>query len=255
MTSSYEDLEAFGDQILDAKGSLRIPFYSEDALFDLVIDARQKRIYTEADRYSRSNDSGDSTMAKMMPFTLGFEQIRSITQKSQNDVVTFGLARDSYALKLEPSGMAPHYEFMHLIHCLYGEKAQKTTTFKLGKYLAHVLKNSVLQVHLVDAEKTTKDWLAGTTNTLAVATIASAQAEAIRTGNASLGMQASAGAMKILATNRAEAEKNAGIREAQSEAITEWHERLKLKAFSAIEAERIGDLESMEKELLLETAD
>lgn len=255
LTSGYEDLEAFGDQILDAKGTLRIPFYSEDALFDLVIDGRQRRIYTEFDRSSKSNDSGDSTMSKLTPFNLGFEEVRAVSQKSQNDVVTFGLARNSYALKFEPSGLAPHYAFMHAIHCLYGEKAQKTTTYKIGKYIAHVLRNPSLQTHLVDADKTTRDWLVGTTNTVAVATIAAADVQAIRAGDASIGVQGSAGGMKILAANAKEGEKKVGIREAQSEAIAEWHKRLRLSAFSKIEEERVSELESIEKELLLETAD
>ena len=40
----YEDLESFGDSILEAKGTLRVPFYSRDALFDVVLDMRNRHI-------------------------------------------------------------------------------------------------------------------------------------------------------------------------------------------------------------------
>jgi hypothetical protein len=250
-SASYEDLESFGDKILEAKGTLRIPFYSQDALFDLVIDAQNQLIYTAPDRSDPANGAGDSTMLKAIPFSFSFSAIKSISQKAQNDVDLFGLAKNSFALKFEPSGLAPHYAFMHLIHCVYGEKAQKATTMKLGMFLSHVLQNRQLQTDLVDADKTTRDWLTTATTGLAIASTVAIQAEAIANRNTSVGRPLSA--LDILATNRSESDRGNDIRKIQAEAIAVWQERLKVRAFSLFEAEQVDDLKSIVKELLLET--
>jgi hypothetical protein len=248
----YEDLEAFGDTILDAKGILRIPFYSRDALFNLVIDARTHHIRTEPDPHVRLNESGSDKMQVMMPFDLAFDQVTSIDQKASTELANGGLSSSSYALRLEPAGLAPRYAFMDAIQCLDGEAKQKSVTQKLGRYVAHVIGKSNAKVHLVNPEKKTVDWMRATSNTIAIGTIAGAQVANVSNNGAATAQAAnvSAEAMKVVAQNKADAAAENRIVLAQNEERKVWHEDLAKLIFSAIDAESVGNLATDENKLL-----
>ena len=126
-------------------------------------------------------------------------------------------------------------------------------TNKLGRYIGHVAGIPSDQLHLVDADKTTKDWLTITTSGIAVASLAASQVEAIKSGDSASGDLVKSGSMDILTTNQATEQRATSIREAQSEAIAGWHDRLRLKAFSLIQGDRVNEIKSIEEELLLET--
>jgi hypothetical protein len=248
----YEDLEAFGDTILDAKGILRIPFYSRDALFNLVIDTRTHHIRTEPDPHVRLNESGSDKMQIMMPFDLPFDQVVSIDQKTSTELANGSLSSSSYALRLEPAGLAPRYAFMDAIQCLDGEAKQKSVTQKLGRYVAHVIGNSKTRVHLVDPEKKTIDWMRATSNTIAIGTIAGAQMANVGNNGAATTQAAAVSqeAMKVVAQNKADAAAEKRIVLAQNEERKVWHEDLAHVIFSAIDAESAETLVKDENKLL-----
>jgi hypothetical protein len=252
LSKPYEDVESFGDKILEAKGSLRIPFYSRDALFDVVIDVRRRRAYTEADARVARNESGTEEMESLVPFDMSFDQIRGVSQKAQSDLATGGLSKKSYALKIDPVGLAPSYGFMDAMHCLYGEAAQKTITQNLGQFLVHVAGNPRIQAHLADPEKKTVDWLRGTSNAMAIGTLAASEAINVHGNNENrLETQVVArSAMALLAQNKAESQKEGSITAAQDSERKTWHAQLLHTVFSAIEADRVRELAKFEDTLL-----
>lgn len=238
LSASYEDLESFGDRLLEAKGSLRVPFYSRRTIFYLVIDSKKRRIYTEVNALMGSNESGSEEMADLIPFDLGFDQVTEISQKAQSDVLTGSLASGSYALKILPQGLAPHYAFMGLMHCLYGEAKQKEITHNLGAYVEHVLRGGKVHATLVDSHKLTRDWVSASTSALAVGEMLTAdyfrQAKPDAPGAGLLADNA----MQIVTANREEADKLGATKSAQEEALSHWSDALTHRAFSAIEADR-----------------
>jgi hypothetical protein len=168
LSAPYEDLELFGDRILTAKGSIRVPFYSKHSLFYLVIDSTARRIYTETNPLQQSNESGSEEMADLIPFNLGFADITEISQKASADLATGSLASGSFALKLAPMGIAPNYAFMGLLQCLYGEAKQKEVTRNLGAFIAHAVQNDHIHLQLVDSHKLTHDWFTAGVSAFAV---------------------------------------------------------------------------------------
>ena len=248
----YEDLESFGDAILAAKGNLRIPFYARDVLFDLVIDGKTGHIRTEIDSRVGHNEAGSGKMQDIAPFDLGFNQITSIEQKASTDLATGGLSSGSFALRMEPGGLAPRYLFMDAIQCLDGEAKQKNVTEKLGRYIAHVSSASRATVHLVDPNHKTVDWMRGTSTALAIATVAGAQAVNVKNNGAS-SMQAqvvSQEAMQVAAQNKRDADAEKRITLAQIEEQQEWHAELSHLIFSAIDAHSANDLVTVENQLM-----
>jgi hypothetical protein len=252
LAKPYEDVESLGDKILGAKGTLRIPFYSRGSLFDLVIDVRKSRLRTEPDSRVPANESGSDRMLDLEPFDLAFEQITSLSQKAPSDIETLALGKQSYAVKLAPSGLAPYYAFMDVIHSLYGEAAQKTITANLGQFILHVAKNAKLSSHLVNPQSKTHDWLRITTTTIALGTIASSQIGNINSNNEMKAQSASitGNAMNVLAENKIEAAKTKSISLAQSEEEQTWHDQTLHVIFSEIVAERARELEKFENKLL-----
>jgi hypothetical protein len=248
----YEDVESLGDKILAAKGTLRVPFYSRDSLFELVIDTKNHRLYTQADGRFPANEAGSDRMLPLEPFDVHFEQISSLSQRAPSDVDTLGLGKQSFALRLSPRGTAPHYAFMDVVHCLYGEGVQKTVTANLGAFIVHVVHNAKLSPHLVNPESKTHDWLHLMTNSIALGTIATAQVENINSNNE---MKRESGvitaqSMKVLAENKAEAARSNSISAAQKEEADTWHQQMLKIVFSAIEADRAEELEKFEHKLL-----
>lgn len=160
LSASYEDLERLGDSILKAKGVLRVPFFSSNARFWLVIDARSQRLSTEFDLQQPSNVNGSDQLGELVPFDHPFASVSGIHQRAKNMVSTGSLLRDSYALKVDPRGQAPHYLFMPLVHCLYGEATQKQITKNLGLYLIHVISaRRAVAADLENPDKVTKERL------------------------------------------------------------------------------------------------
>jgi tetratricopeptide (TPR) repeat protein len=248
----YEDLESLGDKILEAKGDLRIPFYSGDALFDLVIDGRTRHIKTEPDGHVRSNESGSDKMPRLLSFDVAFDDIRDIDQKASMDLQTGALTNGSYALRLEPGGLAPRYAFMDAIQCLDGEAKQKAVTRNLGQFIAHVVRNSGGKVHLVDPAHKTVDWIRATSTTFAIGTMAGAQVANVANNGATTGETTivSQEAMKVLAENKKEAASERRISLAQQEEQESWHEELSHVIFSAIESQSVQALTDSEDRLL-----
>lgn len=255
LSKPYEDVESFGDKILEAKGTLRIPFYSQDALFDVVIDARKRRVYTELDSHVPRNESGSEEMEDLVPFDLSFDQIRAVSQKVQSDLATGGLAKKSYALKIDPAGLAPSYGFMDAMHCLYGEATQKTVTQNLGQFLVHVSGNPRIEARLTNPDKKTVDWLRRTTNVMAMGTLVASEAVNVHGNNENRAeTQAVAGsAMTLLAENKKESEKEGSVSAAQESERQTWHAQLLHTVFSAIEADRARELAKFEDALLART--
>jgi len=248
----YEDTESLGDKVLGAKGTLHIPFYARDSLYDLVIDSRNHRLRTEIDTRVSNNEAGDGRMLELVPFDIEFEQITSLSQKAQADVLTHGLGKQSYALKMEPAGTAPYYAFMDAIHCMGGEAAQKTITANLGRFILHVIKNSKVSVHLVNPESKTRDWLSASTAALAIGTVAASQFSSTQSNKAtaSQSQAISANAMRILAENRREAEISKDLMAVQGEQNERLHAQVSQIVFSEIPEERVVALEKFEHQLL-----
>jgi hypothetical protein len=255
LSKPYEDVESFGDKILEAKGTLRIPFYSRDALFDVVVDVRRRRIYTELDSRVPRNESGSEEMENLVPFDVGFDEIRGVSQKLQSDLATGGLAKKPYVLKVDPGGLAPSYGFMNALHCLYGEAAQKIVTQNLGRFIVHVTGSSRIEAHLVDPDKKTVDWLRRTSNIMAVGTLAASEAANVHgnNGNPIETEMVAGSAMTLLAENKKESEKEANISAAQESERKTWHSQLLHTAFSAIEADRARELSKFLDKLLVMT--
>lgn len=93
LTSDYEIIESFGDEILEAKGSIRIPFYSREKRFQLVIDTRNRLITTAPGGIA--NESGSADLASFDSFAIPFASIRSLEQRAPNDTTTGALGSKS----------------------------------------------------------------------------------------------------------------------------------------------------------------
>jgi len=165
VSSPYEQVEAFGDLVLRAKGTLKIPFFDRMQRFWLVIDAKERRLYTEVDAKRPKNDYGSDDLQVVPPFSIAFNDVRRIQQSANSDLAGRFMKRDSYALRMEPANkVAPYYLFMPLIHCVYGEAAQKTVTRSLGQFLVHAMAPHAPAAVLADPATVTKDWLGRFTN-------------------------------------------------------------------------------------------
>ena len=165
LLGKYEELEQLGDKIINAKGDIKVPFYASDRFFNLVVDARQHRIFSEADQHAfrvrytitwpqtiHENVETNGWTPDLVPFDLPFATISSISQHTGMNQGK-GLASHSYALKFEPGGLAPQYALMAYLYCTEGEAAGKSATRSLGLYLQHVISRSDLKAHLEDPSK------------------------------------------------------------------------------------------------------
>jgi hypothetical protein len=155
LSGNYDQLQTIGDQLLKDTGVIRIPFYSSDRFFQLVIDSRNKRIYTEDDSHPFQPKWPTRSWSDLEPFNLSFDQIKTLSQKgghwhwgisSESELI----ASHSYALKFEPRGLAPNYALMNILYCTGGEKAELTVTHNLGQYVLHVAENSKIKAELAD---------------------------------------------------------------------------------------------------------
>lgn len=155
LSGNYDQMQSLGDQMLKDTGIIRIPFYSSDRFFQLVIDSHKKRIYTEDDTHPFREKWPTKSWSQLEPFDLSFDQIKTLSQKaghwhwgisSSGDI----LVSHSYALKFEPRGLAPNYALMNIVYCTAGEKAELTVTHNLGQYVLHVADNSRIKAELAD---------------------------------------------------------------------------------------------------------
>lgn len=238
LSAPYEELELFGDKILRAKGSIRVPFYSRQSLFYLVIDSKAQRIYTETNPLQRSNESGAAEMADLVPFELKFADITEISQKASSDLATGALASGSFALKLMPIGVAPNYAFMGLLECLYGEAKQKEVTHNLGAFIAHAAQNDHMRVQLVDSHKVTHDWLTVGTSAFAIGEMIEAGYIKQRVPGDISGSALEENATGIIGENDKQAAMFRSVKSAQKEALGSWSEMLTQRAFGEVVADR-----------------
>jgi hypothetical protein len=248
----YEDLESFGDFILEAKGTLRLPFYSREALFDVVLDTRNRRIRTEMDDRLPKNESGVDKIPTLLVFDISFDQLTGIDQKASADLATGGLASNSYALRIEPSGLAPRYTFMDAIQCLDGESKQKEVTQKLGRFIAHVINNPRLNNHLVNPEHKTADWMRSTSTIIAFGSVIGAQeANMLHNGaNAAQANIVSQEALQVIRQNKQIAAAEQSVALAQDEERSAWHADLSRLVFSSVETHSAESLAANENRLL-----
>jgi len=164
LTGNYGQLELLGDKLLKDKGRIRIPFFGRDKYFELVIDSERKHIYTEPDLHpfmaTFPGKFTENYWAELVPFDLPFDQIKALDQHAGR--FQYGgiagsnaamIARQSYALKFEPNGVAPNYALMNILYCTAGEKAELTVTRNLGEYILHVIGNNSIKTDLADPSK------------------------------------------------------------------------------------------------------
>lgn len=162
LSGNYEELERLGDQLLKDRGSIRIPFFGRDQNLQLVIDSNKKHIYTEADPHpfvtKWPSKYGKNYWAEWVSFDLPFDQITGLSQRAGHWRVGISseselIVQKSYALKLEPKGVAPNYTLMNIVYCSAGEKAEMTVTRNLGQYIIHVIGKSSIKADLADPSK------------------------------------------------------------------------------------------------------
>jgi hypothetical protein len=177
LTGDYDALEKLGDMLLDAKGTVRIPFFASDRFFNLVIDSKQKRLFTEPDshpfpRQKYTMGFGAWKEAERTPsfkeleaFNLAFSDIREISQNASGGNPV-GTLKGSYALKVEPNGLAPNYALMQLLECSAGYPAEFAATRALGLYVKHVIGNDQLKAKLADPAKARSSTESGWTSAL-----------------------------------------------------------------------------------------
>ena len=182
LVGDYPELENLGDRILSAKGEIRLPFFSKDKYFDVVIDSKKRRIYSVPSplpfvvQYAL-NGSGWSPAghhqgaanhndwnADLVPFDLSFAEITSVTQHVPWGHTTMDYIKGRpYVLKFSPIGQAPNYAVMLLLGCTAGSEAQMRATRNLGQYVVHVIGKKNLLVELVDPSKKPSNygWMLG----------------------------------------------------------------------------------------------
>jgi hypothetical protein len=177
LSEPYDDVKRLGLEILRAKGELRIPFYSSTARFDLVVDGRNRRISSQLATGDSANPFASEALGKHVLFELPFDRVVEVKQSAKTQLSTMSLAPDSYALRLSPSGQAPHYLLMSAIHCLYGEETQKTITLSLGRFVVDVVAaDRKLRTELENPAKQTRDRLQLFSQIIGTGTIVAAQA-------------------------------------------------------------------------------
>jgi hypothetical protein len=172
LSSKYDELQALGDKILAGQGAIRIPFYSADKYFAVVIDDKAKSIYSQPDSHPfelecewgvgmggfgtihvHHNVQRSSYLADFVAFNLPFDQIRGISQKAGPAYHDIGLEKRSYALAFDPAGVAPNYGLMQWLYGIAGAEAGLQATHNLGQFLLHVIGNPNLKAQLVDPKK------------------------------------------------------------------------------------------------------
>lgn len=200
LVGDYRDVENLGDRLLSAKGDIRLPFFSKDKYFDVVIDSKKRRIYSvvsslpfvvqypmngsgwsPAGRHQQLANHNDWNAA-LVPFDLSFAEVTAVSQHVPWGHTTADYIKGQpYALRFSPSGQAPNYAVMLLLGCTAGYEAQMRATRNLGQFIVHVIGKDDLHVELVDPSTKPSDysWMLG-------AVTAFYAGVAAQTGNAAL---------------------------------------------------------------------
>lgn len=243
LASPYDEVRTLGDQILTAKGNLRLAFYARNRRFRLLIDEKHHEITVEEESEFSPNPTGDADLQPVQSFRLGFSEIRSIDQKADADVTLSTLAKHSYALRFNGQTVVPYFMGMHALHCFYGEAAQKQATENLGKFVVHLLDVPATSAKLVNPAKQTTDWFRSVTTGMAVGAAIVADSTASSSGlqSAITGQIAA----QTVAQNKQEEARQASAVEAQRTSFAAWGGRLGSTAFSQIERTRATDLTSL----------
>jgi hypothetical protein len=162
ISEQYSDVEKLGDRILAGVGQLRIPGYSNNGFFWLIINQENRKLYTEPDPSPFSTRWGDQWNGQLVPFDLGFTDIKEISQNAKGSEKGGGagmftrsptlLVKHAYALKLKPAGTAPHYALMAFLMCSFGQFAQQNATYNFGRFIQHVVGLPDQSVQLVHPE-------------------------------------------------------------------------------------------------------
>jgi hypothetical protein len=172
ITSPYELVKSYGDEVLQRSGVLRVPFFSKQRMLLLSIDRTKSELRLEPDPEHPKNSGYVDGLQDDALFSLPYASIHAIRQQASTDLNTLGLSSKSVALQIEPGGgLAPYYGLMTLIHCIYGESYEKQATQRLGRFVAEEVHLTPSQAHLVDPTKNTKDILGGALSTLTLGTM------------------------------------------------------------------------------------
>ena len=204
LSSKYEDLQALGDKILAARGEIRIPFEAYFEAFDVVIDTKLRTLSLQppVSRHSevkcpnslpKSQRVNPDKLRKFVPFNLAFNQVRGI---SQNVSLSAGFIdrTHSYALSVDPEGVAPLLSPNFLLEKAAGAEAELQAIRNVGLYILHVIGNPNLKADLVDPQNVKKK---GNGSGFADALVA---LYAATNGNTALG----AATLQMMAENKAQ---------------------------------------------------
>lgn len=216
-----------------------------------MIDVNQKRLYTQADTthpfkvkfdevigfayYSMKHDTSELRVSlPLVPFDWKFNQITAISQDVHGvGMGSYAYGKNPFVLKLGPSGVAPSYVLMPLIHCFYGEVTQRAATYNLGRYIAHIVDNKKLKPVLVDPSRNSGGGMA---MGLLMAGV--------------YGVSAASGGQALAAQNLQLMTQAAELQQAQSATVdasrgTAWYSKMVDEVFGFTEADRFVDLEKL----------
>jgi hypothetical protein len=158
LAAPYEELEELGDTILTARGEIRLPCYSGDKRFDLVIDRRNGHFYYEAYPHQAPLWKVDERRLEAVPFagkyqplSVRFAEIHTFEQSAKGSMIgDQAPASKQYAFRFNGQGGFPRWMFMSWVHSVYGGRVQRQITNKLGRFLVHVIDRPRLVVDLAE---------------------------------------------------------------------------------------------------------
>ena len=159
LTAPYAAVKEHAVETMRRTGSLRIPFYSRERPFWLVIDGKNQRILTENHPAYTTNQGVVDGLASTQAFSVAFDQIRSVRQEFAVDLNVMALSAKTETVRLDATAMAPYPAFLHFLYCMYGEKAAREYAWKVGKLTAELIRPAPRSVSLIDPGKRSRDWL------------------------------------------------------------------------------------------------
>ena len=165
-TKDYATFKKTASAILESNGSVTVPFYAQQEFFDVVIDLKEQRIFTHPHPVVffgglMGKGGKNSLNGELKTFDVHFNEIQSIEQNAGSANVgamftkNYSMpGRHLFALRIEPGGgTAPHYAFMHNLHCTVGQGAQQTATRNLGQFVADLAPKATGNKIVVPDEK------------------------------------------------------------------------------------------------------
>jgi hypothetical protein len=152
----YDEFEAFADDLLEARGALKIPFDTKTGTAELEIDLTEKRLKARSlplVRFTKYKD--DDWVTTLIPFDLTFDQITKISQKSKfvnvsspySSVATPLLTtRNCYFLKLDPEGQIGTPILFNDFTQTMGQREAQLVMNNFGRYIVHLLEKEQVEV-------------------------------------------------------------------------------------------------------------